>query len=52
MLNIEAIELEQSLIDRIARVIELTEKVNGNLGTLRSTQVVASIVEQWERESK
>ena len=33
---------------RIKRVVELVEKVHGNMGTLRSTQVLAHIILEWE----
>ena len=48
MLDLQGMDLPPMLRSRIKRVIELVEKVNGNLGTLRSTQVVANIIMEWE----
>ena len=46
-------ELPYELRCRIKRVIELVEDYSGQPdGTLRSTQVLATMVEQWERDER
>ena len=43
-------EIPEPLRLRISRVIELVENVNGSLGTLRSSQVLANIIMEWETD--
>jgi hypothetical protein len=44
--------LPDELKERIRRTIELVEKVHEELGTLRSTQVVAHIIVEYELSLK
>jgi len=57
MLEVSPVELDTELVRRLLRINELIKKVScvdawdGGVGLcLRSRQIVATIVEQWERE--
>jgi len=48
MLNTEADLLDYLLVERLNRVADYVEVSGRTQGTLRSRQVIASIIVQWE----